>query len=199
MPRRGLDRDAVVAAAEQLVDAQGSKNLSMTALARKLGVQVPSLYNHVESIEALLGYVQNRALTDLGLDLQRAAMGKSGRHGVEGLARALRDFASRRPGRYELAMSAPIDRPAMQAAGATAGAALAAVVESFGVEVTPELAFVTVSTLHGALALDRSGLFRGSVELADVYDDAVELVVTLIKRAAKAGHGRAAPAQTRPG
>lgn len=157
----------------------------MTALAIKVGVRVPSLYNHVASIEALLGYVQIRALADLGDDLQRAAMGKARRRGVEALALALRDFAVRHPGRYALAMSTPIDRPAIQAAGAPAGAAMSAVLESYGVEFSRQLAYLWVSTLHGVLALDRSGLFRDSVRGDDVYDKAVALVVLLIEQAAK--------------
>ncbi len=185
MTRTGLDRDAVVGAAEAIVDVDGWESLTMTELAGKVGVRVPSLYNHVESIEALLGYVQIRALAELGDDLQRAAMGKVRRRGVEALALTLRDFAIRHPGRYALAMSTPIDRPAIQAAGASAGAALRAVLESYGVDFSPRLAYLCVSTLHGVLALDRSGLFRDSVRGDDVYDEAVAVVVLLIERAAK--------------
>ncbi len=185
MTRTRLDRDTVVSAAEAIVDVDGWEYLTMTALADKVGVRVPSLYNHVESIEALLGYVQIRALAELGDDLQRAAMGKAKRQGVEALALALREFAVRHPGRYALAVSAPIDRPAIQAAGASAGAAMRAVLESYSVELLPELAYLCVSTLNGVIALDRSGLFRDSVRGDDVYDEAVAMVVALVERAAR--------------
>ena len=64
--RRRLDRAAVVEAAEVLVDRDGWAFLTMTALAADLGVRGPSLYSHVDSIEALLGLVQNL------LDLENA-------------------------------------------------------------------------------------------------------------------------------
>ena len=92
--RRGLDQAAVVEAAEALVDRDGWAYLTMTALAAELGVRGPSLYSHVESLEALLGMVQARALAALGDDLQRAAMGRSGADGVRALAGAVRDFAT---------------------------------------------------------------------------------------------------------
>ena len=59
MPRVGLDREAVVEAAIALADRAGIEGLTIKSLAQKLGVQPPSLYNHVESLEAL------RLLTNL--------------------------------------------------------------------------------------------------------------------------------------
>jgi len=179
--------DAVVEAAEEIVDREGSTNLTMRVLASALGVRPPSLYSHVINLKTLLGYVQARALRALGSDLQRAAMGKSGRDGIRALAMALRRFASSHPGRYGLAMSEPIDRVAMVAAGRPAGEALGAVIRSFGLSETPhELSFVCLSTLHGALELDRAGLYRGAQLDVDVaYALAVDLVVHAVERAAK--------------
>ena len=121
--RRRLDRAAVVAAAELLVDRNGAAQLTVTALANELEIRGPSLYSHVANLEELLSLVQNRALAELGTGLQRAAMGRSGRDGVRALAAALRTFATAHPGRYDLAMSKPIDRPAMQVASRAAGEA----------------------------------------------------------------------------
>jgi predicted RNase H-like nuclease/AcrR family transcriptional regulator len=52
--RPGLTRDAVVAAAVALADADGLTALSMRALAARLGVEAMSLYHHVPNKEALL-------------------------------------------------------------------------------------------------------------------------------------------------
>ena len=52
--RPGLSRDAVVAAAVALADAEGLSALSMRALAGRLGVEAMSLYHHVPNKEALL-------------------------------------------------------------------------------------------------------------------------------------------------
>jgi AcrR family transcriptional regulator len=185
MPRPRLDRGSVVEMAERIVDRDGRSNLTMSVLATELGVRAPSLYSHVASLDTLLGYVQAKALGELGAGLQRAAMGKSGADGIRALATAQRDFAARHPGRYELAMSEPIDPAAMVEAGRPAGEALGAVIQSFGLShASHELTFVCVSTLHGALQLDRAGLYRGApLDFEAAYALAVELVVHVVERA----------------
>jgi AcrR family transcriptional regulator len=184
--RRRNDRAAVVETAELLVDRDGAAQLTMTALARELEIRGPSLYSHVASLEALLSLVQTRALAELGSDLQRAAMGRSGPDGVRALASALRAFATRHPGRYDLAMSKPIDRPAMQVASAAAGEAFVAVIESMGVQMSNELAFSCLATLHGVLTLDRAGLYpRSEVDIDAIYAQASELVMYVIEHASR--------------
>lgn len=184
--RRRLDLSAVVEAAELLVDRDGAAQLTMTALAGDLEIRGPSLYSHVASLEELLSLIQSRAMAELGNDLQRAAMGRSGPDGVRALASALRGFATRHPGRYDLAMSKPIDRPAMQAASVAAGEAFVAVTGSMGVQMTNELALSCLATLHGVLALDRAGLYpRSEVDVDAVYAQAIKLVMHVIDDAAR--------------
>lgn len=184
--RRRLDVSVVLETAAEMVDGDGWRALTMTALAAKLGVRGPTLYSHVENLESLLSQVQTCALRELGLELQRAAMGRSGPDGIRALGAVLRDFATRHPGRYELAMTEPIDQPAMVEAGLDAGAALTAMIRSFGVDtVQYELMFTCLSTLHGVLVLDRAGLFRGvRLDMDEAYAAAVELVVHLLEGAA---------------
>ena len=53
MPRAGLQPERVVTEAVALVDEVGLDQLSMGALAKRLGVRPPSLYNHIKnSLEA---------------------------------------------------------------------------------------------------------------------------------------------------
>ena len=49
MPRAGLDRTTVTAAAADLADEVGFTGLGMGLLAERLGVKTPSLYKHVTS------------------------------------------------------------------------------------------------------------------------------------------------------
>jgi AcrR family transcriptional regulator len=183
--RPRLDRAAVVEAAERLVDRHGAAQLTMTALANELEIRGPSLYSHVANLQELLSLVQNRALAELGTCLQRAAMGRSGGDGVRSLAAALRTFATGHPGRYDLAMSKPIDRAAMQVASRAAGEAFVAIIESMGVPLSNELAFSCLATLHGVLTLDRAGLYpRSEVDVDAVYAQATELVLHVMEQAA---------------
>lgn len=54
-PRRPLSRDRVTETAIALADAEGLAALSMRRVARALGVQAMSLYNHVASKDDLIG------------------------------------------------------------------------------------------------------------------------------------------------
>ena len=182
-----VDRPLVLETAEALVDRDGWRQLTITALAAKLGVRGPSLYHHVDGIDGLLGELQVRALEDLGAELQRAAMGKVGRDGMRALATVLRDFAARSPGRYDLAMREPFDQRAVRRASTAASEALSAVIASFGVaEASVQLQLSCLATLHGVLALDRSGLMTSAVDSSAVYDQAVDLVVLLLEHEGKA-------------
>jgi AcrR family transcriptional regulator len=180
--RIGLDRQLVVETAAALVDRDGWPQVTMTALARRLGVQGPSLYNHVDGLNDLLGEVQAHAMTGLANRLQRAAMGRTGRSAMQALAAVLRGFALEHPGRYDLALSEPFDRERMLAAGEPAAAALTAVIESFGIaEPTMDLLLSCLATLHGVIALDRTGLYAGAADTSVVYDRAVGLVVLMLE------------------
>lgn len=54
MPRQGLDRTRVFAAALDVVDRDGLDRLTMRHLAAELGVEAPSLYKHVRGKDDLL-------------------------------------------------------------------------------------------------------------------------------------------------
>lgn len=176
--RQRVTRDLIVETAEDLVDLGGWTQLTMTALATKLGVRGPSLYSHVENVETLLADVQVRALGALAARLQRAAMGKVAASCMRVLSDELRAYATEHPGLYELAMSEAIDGDRMQAAGEPAAAALSAAIESFGIADPPlETLFTCFATLHGVIALDRTRLFRGVAEIGDLYAQATDLVI----------------------
>ena len=53
MPRAGLSTARVVAEAAALSDEIGYDKLTLTLLAERLGVAVPSLYKHIDGLEAL--------------------------------------------------------------------------------------------------------------------------------------------------
>lgn len=183
--RRRLDRAAVLSAAESLVDTDGPDALSMTALASALGVRASSLYNHVPSLEALRGELQNMAMRELGALLRNEAMGKTGDRGLRALAHALRDFACAHPGRYGLAMSAPYDRSAFGAASADAVAAFAAIIGSYGIDdVSLDFQVSAFSALHGVLVLDNAGFLGGTLDGDRIFETVLDLVVGLLRDAA---------------
>ena len=88
MPRAGLDRSRVAAAAALLADERGIGQLSLAAVAQELGVRTPSLYNHIASLDALQHEVCLLALGELAARLSAAAVGRSGADALHALAAA---------------------------------------------------------------------------------------------------------------
>ena len=184
-PRRRLDRGAVLAGAEGFVDRNGPEALTMTALAGALGVKVSSLYNHVPSLDALRGELQNRAMRDLGVRLRNEAMGKTGERGLRALAHVLRDFAAAHPGRYGLAMSAAHDRDSFQDASRDAMAAFAAIIGSYGIQdFSLDLQVSAFAALHGAIVLDNAGFLNGPLDRERIFETVLDQVVAMLDQAA---------------
>ena len=184
-PRKRLDREQVLATAEAMVDRDGWRQLTMTALASELGVKVPSLYNHVPNLEALRGELQNRTLREIGTVMNRKAMGRTGETAMRAMATAFRRYASEHPGRYDLAMQEPVDRDAFNAASGDAAAALSAVIRSYGIsDPTFELQLSSFAALHGVLVLEHTGFFPPSIDVDHVFTTVLDVVLAMLDNAA---------------
>ena len=99
--RPGLTRSVVLAEAAKLADANGFDQLSLADVAARLRIKPPSLYNHIESIEALKRELAIMALRELANALSKAAIGRSKDDAVRGLATAYREFVKKHPGWYQ--------------------------------------------------------------------------------------------------
>ncbi|SRR5579885_47041 len=110
-PKVGLTREEVVAAAAEIADRKGMAALTLAALAARLKIKPPSLFNHVAGMAALRRELGMLALRELGDSLSNAAIGKSRDDAVRALADAYRSFARRHPGIYAETLAAgPEDR-----------------------------------------------------------------------------------------
>ena len=103
MPRKirtRLDKAAVVQAAVEILNAEGLQALTLSRLAEELGIQTPSLYNHVDGLAGLqqdLAILNAKLLADR---LSTAAMGKSGAELFMEAAQAFRAYVKEYPGLY---------------------------------------------------------------------------------------------------
>jgi AcrR family transcriptional regulator len=175
MGRPGLNRSAVIAAAADLADELGFDAVTISVLARHLGVRSPTLYSHISGATDLRTAVTAYVLDELA-DTTSQAMAGEGRDLLVAYADAIRDFARRSPGRYDATTRQrvpPASDPAAEipdsvAAAITAGrrnADLAlAVVRSYGIAETNETYAVRLmsSLLHGYITLEIAGTFAHS-------------------------------------
>ena len=162
MPRAGLDRSRVVAAAASLADERGIGQLSLAAVAQELGVRTPSLYNHIASLDALRQEVSLLALGELAARLSAAAVGRSGADALHALAAAYRGYALGHPGRYAATLRGPAAEE--EALAAAAGRVLRVVTDAlrgYGLEGDNEVDAVRAlrSALHGWVSLEQAGGF----------------------------------------
>jgi AcrR family transcriptional regulator len=107
VPRAGLAPAAVIEAGAALADEIGFDKLSMGLLAERLGVRTPSLYKHVDSLDALRRGITLQAIRDFSETVSRAAVGQSGEGAVRAFADAYRRWALDHPGRYAATVRAP--------------------------------------------------------------------------------------------
>lgn len=103
MPRKTrtrLDKNMVVQAAVDLLNAEGVSALSLSRLADELGIKTPSLYNHVNGLDGLqqeLEVMNARLLADR---FSEAAIGKSGPELFMEVSQAFREYVKGYPGLY---------------------------------------------------------------------------------------------------
>lgn len=104
MPRKAkISREAVLAAALQVVDQEGLAALSMRRLGKALGVEAMSLYRHVSNKEAVLDGVYEAVLRDI----QMPPLTDTWRDDLKALVHAFRDALYRHPNTVPLFVNRP--------------------------------------------------------------------------------------------
>ncbi len=109
MSKRGLTKESVLDAAEQLVTQHGAEYLTTVTLAKELGIKPASLYNHISSTDELRAQLALRAIHMLSGTLSDAIRDKTRDEAFFALANAYRDFAHRNPGLYHLILKIPME------------------------------------------------------------------------------------------
>ncbi|MCO7204253.1 TetR/AcrR family transcriptional regulator [Microbacterium sp. CnD16-F] len=162
MPRANLSPDALTRAALDLIDADGPGALSMSALARRVGVQTASLYAHLRDLAALRSAVQAAVFHELADTIGDSAT-------LRDLANAQRTYAFAHPARWAM-ISQPVERNEITEPAASRISAL--VVGSLGDYALPESETVHAvrfasATIAGYLALEAASSFAHRDEATD--------------------------------
>lgn len=180
MPRVGLTEALVVEEAERMVDEVGPAGLTLTALAERLGVRQPSLYKHVDGLDALHRSISVRAKRDLGERFARAAVGRSRGDAIVGISQVFRRWALAHPGRYVAAQKAPVAHDADDIAASNAIVQVCAdVLAGYGLEGDDAIDAIRAlrSALHGFVSLETTGGFGLPADIDRSFDRLVGALI----------------------
>lgn len=181
MPRAGLSPERVIAEAELLADEVGLPDLTLSGLADRLGVRMPSLYRHIDGLAALHRALAIRARLELAAVLARATAGRSGPGAVLALATAYRTWATDHPGRYAATIAAPDPGDTENLAASSAAVDLVAdVLGGFGLTGDDAVDAIRAlrATMHGFITLEHAGGFGLPADRTHSYLRAVTALTT---------------------
>ncbi len=158
----GLTRERVLSAAATLADTEGLPAVTVSSVARVVGVKAPSLYAHVRSTDELHAALTVLALDELADAIDCAIAGLAGRDALTALAETHRAYARERPGRYDAAGA--LDRPATDDLARAAGRHAAqqqAILRGYalGADAQVHATRLVASMLRGFIQLEAAGAF----------------------------------------
>mgnify|MGYP001822255464 CR=1 FL=1 len=184
--RKGLTASAVIDAAASIVEAEGTAALTLSRVARELGIKPPSLYNHVDGLDRLRRDVAMRAIEDLAGMLGAAAMGRSGREALHAIARAVRAYAMSHPGLYELSARARPEDAEYAAASMQPVEPVIAVLRGYDLDEDEAIhaARSLRAAIHGFVSLESIGGFGLEVDVDESFVWLVERLADTLELAA---------------
>lgn len=168
--RAGVRTSDVVDAAIARLDR--GDDLSLSTIAKDLGIQTPSLYTHIDSLEHLRQLVKVRALRALLAVTREAAVGRAGKDALFAVCDAQRAFVHQHPGlmAFTNRLDAADSVDAKEAADALL-ACIVAVLRGYGKEGDEALHATRIlrAATHGFFALERAGGFGLPLEIDETW------------------------------
>jgi len=169
-----LDRSAVARAAAALADAAGDvERVTLAQVAERLGIRVPSLYNHVAGLAGLRREVAMLGLRELTARIQSAAVGRASDDAIIAIAHAVRAFAQAHPGQYAATIrAAGPDDQELHTAAAALVSILLRVLAAYQLGHADALHAIRGlrSVVHGFAALEAAGGFGLPLDLDESFE-----------------------------
>jgi AcrR family transcriptional regulator len=185
VPRAGLTQARVIEEGESIADEVGLSNLTLAAVAARLGVRQPSLYKHIGGTDALQRGIAVRAKNELAGVLERASVGRARGDAIASMSRAYRAWALEHPGRYAAVQRAPVAGDADDEL-ASANVVRVALDVMAGYDLRDDDAIDAIralrAALHGFVTLETGGGFGMPVDIDRSFDRLVAGLATAFTR-----------------
>jgi AcrR family transcriptional regulator len=169
MARAGLTAERLTRTAADLADEIGFDRVTVSAVARRLGVKDPSLYAYIENARELKVRVALLALEELADQAAEALAGRAGKDALVAFANTYRSYAGRHPGRYAAARFELDPETAATSAGPRHTEMIRAILRAYDLpepDQTDAVRFLG-SVFHGYVSLEMAGAFRHTPREAD--------------------------------
>ena len=165
-----LSRLNIVAAAAEFADLNGLENLTLSAVANRLGVRKPSLYNHIDGLPELREQLAIWGTSQLKLKISEAAIGKSKQDAIFAIAATYRSFAHERPGLYRAILTSPNrDNLELKTAVQSMMAVIKTVLEPYRLMDSTHAVRCLRSLMHGFVSLEAAGWFAAPADKEESY------------------------------
>ncbi|MCQ2009634.1 WHG domain-containing protein [Sporolactobacillus sp. STSJ-5] len=105
--RQGLTKQQIIKQAAQQIEETGLHNLTLAALAQRLHIKTPSLYNHINNLTDLRNGLSCYGLSMLTEKLIQSALGKSQDDALFAIAGTYIAFAKEHPNLYDAIIHVP--------------------------------------------------------------------------------------------
>ena len=186
MVRAGLTAAKVTEAAAELADEAGSDRLTVSAVARRLGVKDASLYSHVKNLRELRVRVALLAGIEMTDRIGSAVAGRAGKDALIAFADAYRGYALDHPGRYTVSQMgfspeefAVSDSTALRRSVELTYGMLRAY--GLGEPDLTDAARLLRSTFHGYIHLELSGAFNHPRRVRESWTRSLEALHVLLE------------------
>ncbi|WP_414504969.1 WHG domain-containing protein [Streptomyces sp. NEAU-L66] len=184
MVRAGLTAVKVAEAAAELADEVGADRLTVSALARRLGVRDASLYSHVKNLQDLRVRIALLAAVEMTDRIGSAVAGRAGKDALIAFADAYRQYALDHPGRYAVSQMSFAPEEVADSAGLRRSVELTyGMLRAYGLT-EPDLtdaARMLRSTFHGYIHLELSGGFGHPRGVQESWKRSLEALHVLLE------------------
>jgi AcrR family transcriptional regulator len=184
MARAGLTTELVVRAGAELADEIGFDQVTPSALARRCGVKVASLYSHVAGGPDLRVRIALLALDELADRAADALAGRSGRDALIAFGDVYRDYALAHPGRWAAAQTRLDPEAAAGSGGARLSRMTRALLRGYHLPEAeqPHAVRLLGSVFNGWVSLEAGGGFSHSApEPAESWTRALDGLDALLR------------------
>lgn len=192
MPRQGLNKYSVVEASIRFIEEKGYAAFSMSELAKSLNVKTASLYNHVESLDALFTEVGLAAVAQMVVSEKQAIEGKEKNDALFAIAAAYRAFAKDHNELYRVIMGLQKSKnEVLEKAAGQITEPILQVLSGYGLSIVEQMHWQRIlrSMMHGFVAHEEAGGFSHfPIDKNESYTMAIQCVADGLQNIGKKQH-----------